>query len=624
MTTICLNMIVRDASAVIERCLQSARPWIDYWVIVDTGSSDDTMALVESALRGVPGELHQAEFVDFATTRNQALELCQDKSDYVLMLDADMTLAAGDEGFKDKLDLDGYFLRTSELPRRYGLRLVRSAFSWAYFGVTRAFLVTRDASRLDRLADVSIVQYPDGPAGIEAKRERDTLLLDDALHRDPADAHALFHRARLHAAQEQWHDALAHFDRFQACDNQWDDEWSWFALYQRAFCLERLDGAEAEVAQAYLDAFQRRPARAEPLYQLGRYYRERQQLDLAEIYAGKAMGIRMPDDLFDLDTSIYKWHLPAEYALICYRLERHDATVRAANRALEERAISRNARDSLLSSRRRSLDAIYGPRVVKNEITTPNRIRVVVPFRNAKAFLAPCIESIARQHYPNFSATFIDDCSDDGSSDLVPGNDPRFELITNPERVGPLVNRVTFILSCDADDIVVYLDGDDQLASDDALSYINALYNRYDCWLTYGQFITQNGNLGWAQPHATPKDLAETLDTGSMKFPIHPLTHRAGLLHRLKDFDPGLASFKDENGNWLFYASDAVMGRPLFMMAGWDRVIYNDRVVYLYTEGHEISESIHNKSDQLEACRIANSKLKPPRLASYEQAAKAG
>ena len=36
---ICLNMIVKNEAPVIERCLASVRPWVDYWVIVDTGST---------------------------------------------------------------------------------------------------------------------------------------------------------------------------------------------------------------------------------------------------------------------------------------------------------------------------------------------------------------------------------------------------------------------------------------------------------------------------------------------------------------------------------------------------------------------------------------------------------
>jgi glycosyltransferase involved in cell wall biosynthesis len=40
--SVCLNMIVKNESKVIERCLRSVKGCIDYWVIVDTGSTDDT------------------------------------------------------------------------------------------------------------------------------------------------------------------------------------------------------------------------------------------------------------------------------------------------------------------------------------------------------------------------------------------------------------------------------------------------------------------------------------------------------------------------------------------------------------------------------------------------------
>ena len=65
MATICLNMIVRDEAAVIERCLASVRPYIDSWVIVDTGSLDDTPARIVSTMAGVPGELHHRAWRNF-------------------------------------------------------------------------------------------------------------------------------------------------------------------------------------------------------------------------------------------------------------------------------------------------------------------------------------------------------------------------------------------------------------------------------------------------------------------------------------------------------------------------------------------------------------------------------
>ena len=81
---ICLNMIVKNEAAVIERCLASVRAHIDHWVIVDTGSTDGTQALVRDALKDVPGTLFERPWVHFGHNRSEALALAQSHGDYLL------------------------------------------------------------------------------------------------------------------------------------------------------------------------------------------------------------------------------------------------------------------------------------------------------------------------------------------------------------------------------------------------------------------------------------------------------------------------------------------------------------------------------------------------------------
>ena len=77
MPRICLNMIVKDEAPVIERCLRSVKPWIDHWVIVDTGSSDGTQAMIRKFMADLPGVLHERPWRDFAHNRNQAMALAR-------------------------------------------------------------------------------------------------------------------------------------------------------------------------------------------------------------------------------------------------------------------------------------------------------------------------------------------------------------------------------------------------------------------------------------------------------------------------------------------------------------------------------------------------------------------
>ena len=92
--TVCLNMIVKNEAGVIRRCLDSVRPFIHHWVIVDTGSTDGTQKLIREYLADVPGELHERPWKNFGHNRSEALALARGKSDYILVIDADEELVA--------------------------------------------------------------------------------------------------------------------------------------------------------------------------------------------------------------------------------------------------------------------------------------------------------------------------------------------------------------------------------------------------------------------------------------------------------------------------------------------------------------------------------------------------
>ena len=68
-------MIVKNESKVIRRCLESVLPLVDYWVIVDTGSTDGTQQIILECLKEVPGFLHERPWVDFSHNRNEAIAL---------------------------------------------------------------------------------------------------------------------------------------------------------------------------------------------------------------------------------------------------------------------------------------------------------------------------------------------------------------------------------------------------------------------------------------------------------------------------------------------------------------------------------------------------------------------
>lgn len=82
--TISLCMIVRDEATSLPRFLEAARGCFDELCVVDTGSTDDTVAILEAAGARVA---HQVWQEDFAQARNASLELAT--GDWILILDPD-------------------------------------------------------------------------------------------------------------------------------------------------------------------------------------------------------------------------------------------------------------------------------------------------------------------------------------------------------------------------------------------------------------------------------------------------------------------------------------------------------------------------------------------------------
>lgn len=94
--SLALVMIVRDEARCIERCLQSAARYVDRMVVLDTGSTDNTVSLA----RACGAEVHQMLWPDsFALARNRALALAD--AEWSLILDADEWIVSGGETLRD-------------------------------------------------------------------------------------------------------------------------------------------------------------------------------------------------------------------------------------------------------------------------------------------------------------------------------------------------------------------------------------------------------------------------------------------------------------------------------------------------------------------------------------------
>lgn len=89
--TISACMIVKNEEELLPDCLASIRDWVDEIIVVDTGSTDKTVAIAESFGAKV---FHQAWEGNFSKHRNYSL--AQATSDWILIIDADERMNEAD------------------------------------------------------------------------------------------------------------------------------------------------------------------------------------------------------------------------------------------------------------------------------------------------------------------------------------------------------------------------------------------------------------------------------------------------------------------------------------------------------------------------------------------------
>ena len=83
-----LCIMVKNAGPQFEQMLLKNLPIIDRWTILDTGSTDDTVEIINRVLVGKKyGYLYQEPFINFRDSRNRLLDLAGTSCKYNIMLD---------------------------------------------------------------------------------------------------------------------------------------------------------------------------------------------------------------------------------------------------------------------------------------------------------------------------------------------------------------------------------------------------------------------------------------------------------------------------------------------------------------------------------------------------------
>jgi glycosyltransferase involved in cell wall biosynthesis len=337
MTTFCACLIVKDEAAIVERCLDSVVGLCDTYVIVDTGSSDNTRDLIDA--HPLPGELHEREWVDFGHNRSELLALAQGKADYLLLLDADMSVEVTEP--LPELTVEQYMLRIPGEPDYRLGALVRGDRRWYSVGATHEYTHTDGPFRRENLDAIVLHHHCDGARRPE-KFQRDLDLLLQEVAAEPENPRSWYYLANTERDLKMKDQAIESF-RKRIELGGWDEE-TFDAMLQAAMLADDIAGL--------LAAWNFRPTRAEPLYELAWRCRNRGWHQVAYMVSNLGSELPVPlGDMLFVRRWVYDWGLEFELSIAAYNVGRVEEALAVCNRLLDNPELPAPYRAQVLRNR---------------------------------------------------------------------------------------------------------------------------------------------------------------------------------------------------------------------------------------------------------------------------------
>jgi glycosyltransferase involved in cell wall biosynthesis len=311
---ICLNMVIKDHEDSIARSLNSIKDKIDYWVIVDTGSTDRTINILQNTLEGIPGELHQATG---SNPHQQALALT--KADYILLLDPEEELFFSNHFSWKELDQDYYcgHQKQKEL-------LIKNSLPWVWSEVLQKRLTCPEAKTFKVLPGVL--------SSLEFSSSQNLSLAF----------------AQSYIEAQDYPTANTILDSLIQTQSAKDS--LYLAFYLQGILSELLQKNLEEVLDKYSRAYIECPNKAEPLFRMSVYAFNKNHYTLAYALAKQAIAIPKPQNEIGHEEWIYEYGLPFNLGNCASLVKKYEEAKLAYEQALSSPHLSKEIEKEILEN----------------------------------------------------------------------------------------------------------------------------------------------------------------------------------------------------------------------------------------------------------------------------------
>jgi tetratricopeptide (TPR) repeat protein len=324
---IILNLMIKNESKIIERCIGNSIDYVDAVNILDTGSTDNTVEVCKAYLTasGKPFRISVHPFKTFGHNRSisfdEAQKLCEAlhwnaEECYAMAVDADMVIKAT-PAFKDfKMTQNGYrMIQQHGSLKYYNVRFLKCSYAWKCIGSTHEYWSGEPSDNVP--AEVCYIDDI-GDGGCKSdKNERDIRLLTEEVRDQPNNGRAHFYLAQSYKDGGQVEKAIPLFKRRIEIGGWYEEVW--YSHYMLGKCYDMLHD-EHNMELWMNKGFEMHPHRAENLYYLVHYFRVKGQYYKAYHYYLKGKDIPYPkNDMLFIEGNIYDGMFSYENTVIaCY------------------------------------------------------------------------------------------------------------------------------------------------------------------------------------------------------------------------------------------------------------------------------------------------------------------
>lgn len=323
------TMIVKNAGDSFEDILTQNLPIIDRWTILDTGSTDNTIDIINKVLVGKKkGKLYTEPFINFRDSRNRCLDLAGKECKFIIMLDDTyiikedlrtfLNITRGDQ-ISDSFSL---YIKSNDVEYASN-RIIKSESNLRYIYKMHEVITPKNNHNTIIPINRSYIfdyrcDYMENRT--MNRKDYDLKILFEMLEDDPNDSRTYYYIGQTYNLIEDFDKSLEYYLKRVNHPNEGFIQEKVDACFESARISNfKLNKPWKECEELYLRCYNLDKTRPESLYFVGIHYYLEKNFEVAYDYLQRAFKIGYPIHCqYGLKPDLSFFYIPKFLAELCF------------------------------------------------------------------------------------------------------------------------------------------------------------------------------------------------------------------------------------------------------------------------------------------------------------------